>query len=84
MTQKIHHALAVSFLSLSFTLMGTIPAQAEGLTPGSVFTDCDYCPEMVVVPAGEFVQGSDKVESGHVDEKPQRTVKFERPFAVSK
>jgi formylglycine-generating enzyme required for sulfatase activity len=39
---------------------------------------------MVVVPAGEFVQGSDKVESGHVDEKPQRTVKFERPFAVSK
>ncbi len=58
--------------------------QAEGLAPGSVFTDCNYCPEMVVVPAGEFVQGSDKVESGHLDEKPQRTVKFERPFAVSK
>jgi formylglycine-generating enzyme required for sulfatase activity len=60
------------------------PALAEGMTPGSVFIDCDYCPEMVVIPSGEFVQGSDKVESGHVDEKPQRTVKIARPFAVSK
>jgi formylglycine-generating enzyme required for sulfatase activity len=39
---------------------------------------------MVVLPAGEFVQGSDKVESGHLDEKPQRTVKIARPFAVAK
>ncbi len=59
-------------------------ALAEGRTPGSVFVDCDVCPEMVVLPAGEFVQGSDKVESGHLDEKPQRTVKIARPVAVAK
>jgi formylglycine-generating enzyme required for sulfatase activity len=84
MNAKIHHSFAVTMLGVSFALIALVPVHAEGLTPGSVFTDCNYCPEMVVVPAGEFVQGSDKVESGHLDEKPQRTVKFERPFAVSK
>ena len=84
MNPKIHHSFAVTMLGVSFALIALVPVHAEGLTPGSVFTDCNYCPEMVVVPAGEFVQGSDKVESGHLDEKPQRTVKFERPFAVSK
>jgi formylglycine-generating enzyme required for sulfatase activity len=59
-------------------------ASADDRAPGSVFNDCDTCPEMVVLPAGEFVQGSDKVESGHLDEKPQRTVKIARPFAVAK
>ena len=34
-------------------------ADADGtLTPGDRFRDCDVCPEMVVVPAGEFVMGS--------------------------
>jgi formylglycine-generating enzyme required for sulfatase activity len=32
---------------------------AEGArAPGSAFTDCDGCPEMVVVPAGSFVMGT--------------------------
>ena len=64
-------------LALFTSFVGLIPlAHAEGRTVGSTFTDCPVCPEMVVLPAGEFVQGSDKVESGHVDEKPQRTVKI--------
>ena len=84
MKLKNHRALAITIFSVSLSLIGSMSVKAEGVAPGSVFTDCNYCPEMVVVPAGEFVQGSDKVESGHLDEKPQRTVKFERPFAVSK
>lgn len=59
-------------------------ATAVAAEPGSSFRDCDACPEMVVVPAGEFTMGSDKAESGHLDEKPQRTVKMAKPFAVSK
>ena len=51
---------------------------------GSSFRDCPECPEMVIVPAGEFVMGSPQSESGHTDEKPQHTVKFAKPFAVGK
>ena len=71
MKLKFKHDLLVGLFGVSVFLISAGTAAAEGLTPGSVFTDCDYCPEMVVLPAGEFVQGSDKVESGHVDEKPQ-------------
>jgi formylglycine-generating enzyme required for sulfatase activity len=31
---------------------------ADARAPGSVFRDCDDCPEMVVVPAGVFVMGT--------------------------
>jgi len=57
---------------------------AHAQSPGSSIRDCPTCPEMIVVPAGEFVMGSPKSESGHTDEKPQHTVKFAKPFAVSK
>jgi formylglycine-generating enzyme required for sulfatase activity len=76
-------ALRLLMSSLVFTLISGA-ASADDRAPGSVFNDCDTCPEMVVLPAGEFVQGSDKVESGHLDEKPQRTVKIARSFAVAK
>ncbi len=77
-----------SFLFMASALLGMITfiptAYSEDRAAGSVFTDCPQCPEMVVLPAGEFIQGSDKVESGHVDEKPQRKVTITRPLAVSK
>jgi formylglycine-generating enzyme required for sulfatase activity len=57
---------------------------ADAIVPGGVVTDCPVCPEMVVLPTGEFVMGSDKVESGHQDEKPQHTVKIAKSIAVSK
>jgi len=81
-TQRIT-TLRLLMSSLVVTLI-SVAASAQERTPGSVFNDCDICPQMVVLPAGEFVQGSDKVESGHLDEKPQRTVKLSRPFAVAK
>ena len=72
-------------LALLFSAGSFLPTvHAEDRAAGSVFVDCPECPEMVVIPTGEFVQGSDKVESGHLDEKPQHTVKIARPFAASK
>lgn len=59
-------------------------ALAADPAAGSTFRDCPACPEMVVVPAGEFVMGSTLAESGHTDEKPQHTVRFAQPFAVGK
>lgn len=61
-----------------------VHAQDGPAAPGSVFRDCPECPEMVVVPAGQFTMGSPLAESGHQDEKPQHPVKFAKPFAVSK
>jgi formylglycine-generating enzyme required for sulfatase activity len=58
-------------------------AHAEG-APGSTFQDCPTCPEMVVVPAGRFMMGSDFEESGHPDEKPKHEVNIPRNFALSK
>ncbi len=44
--------------------------------------DCADCPEMIVVPAGEFVMG-DTSESGSASESPAHKVAIERRFAVS-
>jgi len=49
------------------------------------FKDCDTCPEMVVVPAGEFMMGSPKNEEDRSDrEDPQHEVMFAKPFAVGR
>ena len=77
------------------------PAAEQALKPGQSFTECstppsggvlrqleqeeDYCPEMVVVPAGSFVMGSPADEKGHRSvEGPQHKVAIEKPFAVSR
>ncbi len=45
------------------------------------FKDHKHGPEMVVVPAGEFLMGSPDTESGRYDnEGPQHTVTFAQPF----
>ncbi len=48
---------------------------------GTTLRDCDACPEMVVVPAGTYMMGSEK---GNDDEKPVHQVTIEQPFAVGK
>ena len=45
--------------------------------------DCDECPELVVVPAGEFLMGSADSERGRVSEEgPVHRVTIGEPFAV--
>jgi formylglycine-generating enzyme required for sulfatase activity len=64
------------------------PEAERALKPREPFTECTNakdCPEMVVVPAGEFMMGSPREEAGHISsEEPQHTVVFAKPFAVSK
>lgn len=69
------------------TLFGAIlivdanPGQSaeQQLVPGSVFKDCDNCPEMVVVPPGSFVMGSN---GRHKFERPARQVTIAKAFAI--
>ena len=50
-------------------------AQRQALAPGTVFRDCALCPELVVVPAGEFMMGSNPQDDGsRVEERPQHRV----------
>ena len=61
-------------------------AAERALKPGDSFRECAKdCPEMVVVPAGEFMMGSTVNESDHYDnEGPLHKVTISRPLAVSK
>ena len=57
----------------------------RALKPGEGFQECVSCPEMVVVPAGEFMMGSPENEKGRdKKEGPQHTVVIRQPFAVGK
>jgi formylglycine-generating enzyme required for sulfatase activity len=52
--------------------------------PKDVFWECGGCPKMVVVPAGEFMMGSEDKEPGRrADEAPRHKVTIRQPFAVS-
>lgn len=49
--------------------------------PGSVFRDCPDCPEMVIVPAGEFNMGASNADK---DEQPIHHVTIAKMFAIGK
>jgi formylglycine-generating enzyme required for sulfatase activity len=53
--------------------------------PRTAFRDCDACPEMVVVPAGDFMMGSPEHEPGRLEfEGPLHKVSFPTAFAVAR
>jgi formylglycine-generating enzyme required for sulfatase activity len=49
--------------------------------PGDNFRDCEDCPEMVVIPSGSFLMGSN---DGNSDQKPVHRVTIADKFAVGK
>lgn len=59
------------------------PTQEEALKPKDSFQECERCPVMVVVRAGNFTMGSPANETGHKSmEDPQHKVTIAEPFAV--
>jgi len=68
-------------------LLLPIAAHADSAEPepGSVFKDCNDCPELVVLPAGTFTMGTPDDELGRQDDEgPLHEVTFKKPFAISR
>ena len=63
------------------TVVSGLVAAAGTANAGATFRDCHECPEMVVLPAGTFMMGSN---TGNSDERPVHQVTIPRPFAVGK
>lgn len=67
-----------------------IDASQSGKTTGDVFADtafqdAPYAPEMIPVPAGQFLMGSPPDEPGRFDDEgPQHLVTISQPFAVGR
>jgi formylglycine-generating enzyme required for sulfatase activity len=59
-----------------------------GLKPKDSFKECQNCPEMVVVPAGEFLMGSSKDEIDNelaaANEAPQHKVTVKQTIAIGR
>ena len=81
-THSMVGRLAVAFVSLA--LWGCSEEQSETLAAGETFQDCEYCPEMIVVPSGSFMMGASDADDEAIDrlERPQKRITFSEKFAV--
>ena len=60
-------------------------AEECSLKPKDAFKECEKCPELIVVPAGEFNMGSPEDEPDrNKNEGPQHIIQFARQFAVGR
>jgi len=79
-------AFAVVTVIAAFTGLVATPASAQ--SPGDTLRDCDDCPELVVIPPGSFVMGSNHDEPMRGGEMrpqgPERDVTIAYPLAVGK
>jgi formylglycine-generating enzyme required for sulfatase activity len=69
-------------------MAGGVAHAANETRPGKEFHDCRDCPQMVVIPAGSFMMGSDAVSEMKGGESrgegPVRRITFAKPFAAGK
>ena len=75
----------IGIAAMLFLLLLSSLALGNMYQVGETFRDCATCPEMVVLPAGEFTMGSPEDERGRWgDEGPQHQVTIPEPFSVGK
>lgn len=89
-------ALALGVAAVHFSAVNATQTPASinsaaqpALSAGTVFADYLSggltAPELIVVPAGQFVMGSPETEDGrYADEGPQRTVQLIKPFSLGR
>jgi formylglycine-generating enzyme required for sulfatase activity len=83
----VNHPVAPSMRSGSDTAPAGLASRpaSSAPEPPSTFRDCDACPDMVELPAGEFMMGSpDNEQARQRVEGPQRQVVIAKRFALGK
>jgi formylglycine-generating enzyme required for sulfatase activity/class 3 adenylate cyclase len=83
---------AVAPAAQSPQVAALVPRPAPAKQVGETFRDCPNCPEMVVLPAGHFLMGSDAAEHERFQgpqavtahEQPQHEVTIAKPFSLAK
>ena len=80
--------MRMGFMGLLGAVLLIAASQADAASPGkpgSTFKDCKDCPEMVVIPAGKFMMGSEvktEMKDGNRGEGPVHEITFKQPFAL--
>jgi len=83
MRYTLINAVFLTFLIMTLSSCTTY-SQPDALEIGATFTDCIDCPEMVVLPPGDYLMGSPDTETDRREhEGPQRRVNIPKKFAVS-
>ncbi len=83
-TPTMRHTLKTLLLLIAFpaAAMGQAPAEVPTpLEPLSTFSDCETCPELVVIPAGTFTMGANE---RHASENPALEVTIAKAFAIGR
>lgn len=70
-------------LAASSALFAQSGGAGHELAVGENFQECRNCPQMVVLPAGEYLMGSPPDEPERRDNEAQRRITFASPFAMS-
>ena len=78
---NIHARAALLAVAAALGLTGC--AHTADSAASVAFQDCDDCPQMVIVPAGQFIMGSEDGEAGR-SEGPVAPVDIRRAFALAK
>lgn len=77
--------LAASALVLLTGFLLSTESRVDDYKANETFKDCPACPQMLVIPAGEFTMGSPSSEEGRLEnEGPQHRVRISHPLAVGK
>ena len=75
--------LALILAMAAVALSGALVSDAGNKKAGETFRDCDACPLMMTIPAGEFSMGSAPgAAEGNGDESPVHRVRFAKAFAL--
>ena len=73
-------------LNILFVILISFNAQSAelDLSPGAIFNECEGCPEMIIIPPGNFVMGFDGGVNDERYEGPPHEVKISYMFAMGK